>query len=102
MKINIDIPEENLKSMLLSATEFCGYWARTDANMTASLKGCLRVRVVEHLEGYVLNRAAIHKGLELCAAGSPHAFKLLLENNCDGPAADVILQYALFGELKFG
>jgi hypothetical protein len=107
VKIEIEIPDENISNMLSSAWCWCGYWACTYGNTDAT-RELVSVSVLRELEepgdehGYLLGPTNLKKGITLCAIQSPHCFKMLLENNCDGPSADVIVQYALFGKVRFG
>ena len=109
MKVEIDIPHEHLVNMLRSASGYCGYWCKSDLDLTRALEKNVRIRVTKDCREvvgddspYILDKEALSQGIAICALRSPKVFAALLENNCDGPTADVIVQYALFGKTRFG
>ncbi len=109
MKVEIEIPEENIRNMLLSAGRWCHYWCTSDFHLVEGLESNgVRLSILpelleeEDLSELVLNREALARGMVLCAKQAQGAFAALLENNSDGPTSDVLVQFALFGKLRFG
>lgn len=51
---------------------------------------------------HTLTLAKIKAGLTLMAKSHPSWFGDIVDNECDGPMADTLLQLALFGEVKYG
>lgn len=56
----------------------------------------------EDSERWLLDRAAMQRGLALMAQNHPHHFADFMEENDDANTGDVFLQLSLFGELVFG
>lgn len=51
---------------------------------------------------WILDRAAIDRGLQTLAAKYPHHFADILDENDDANTGDAFLQCCLFGELVYG
>lgn len=57
----------------------------------------------EHPDGkFILNLAAIHKGLSLLATQYPSSWSDFMNENEDAETGDIFLQLCLFGKLVFG
>lgn len=110
MWVPIEINEKNIENMLLSAQGWCHYWCCQPHDFAKALFKDVEVEVHSSLvepQGkrfYRLNRDLLLKGFTLAAEKAPHAFKALLADGygCDGPTSDVLVQYALFGDVLFG
>jgi hypothetical protein len=106
MRIDIDITEEQLKDLVITAVEggFTASWART-ARYSPSA-GTVTVDDGEHGPRKVSPRV-IARGLRLAAAAAPDeggwAFAAWLKDRIgDAIIADVILQFGVFGEVVYG
>ena len=51
---------------------------------------------------HTLCRSAIEDGITLMAINSPRHFNDFVDEGCDSTTADVLLQYSLFGEVRYG
>lgn len=52
-------------------------------------------------EEYRLDSEAIQKGLNLMREKAPYQYSLILREEDDAETSDTLLQYSLFGELRF-
>ncbi len=103
-KLVIKVEEKLLFDMLVSADNYVTYWCYLDQSLTAAVKKSARVLVHDPFEQpreQRLHRGKILDGLALIALENPKFLAKFLANDCDGPAADVIVQYALFQKVVF-
>lgn len=120
MKVEMEIPDQLIHDLLVTAQEHSGYWCY-DSNMSwKDESGEYKVCAVENREldqietctlwveeyndsmyGGTGERISLdlQKGLNLAAAHYP---QVLNENELDAETADIFLQLAAFGELVYG
>ena len=108
IKLTLEIDEKKLHNVLLSAGGWCHYWCNTDRYLTGALDSGVRVFLhddcieADNIREHTLTRKKLIDGLRICARDKPFIFGKFLESHCDGPQADVIVQLALFGKVRFG
>jgi hypothetical protein len=105
MKITITIPDAAIRSAILGAHS--RYWA---SGLTVHDSGSYSV--VERYESHsgpvkVTHRfgsVKIRRAIVLLSQDQPNfeSFGRLCDGCCDGPDGDLLIQYACFGELKYG
>lgn len=106
MRIEIDVTEEQLKDLVITAIEggITGMWAKISGYSPS--EGTVEVDDGESGTLKVSTRV-IARGLKLCAAAKPDeggwAFAAWLKDRIgDAIIADVILQFGVFGEVVYG
>jgi hypothetical protein len=110
--INVEVPRQLLSDLLCSAVESScgsGYWASFPSAKRDDDLNYLSVRVLEHeahKDGALrVNRdvdlMSMRNGLERLAAKHPKMYAQVLVDH-DAPAADAVLQMAVFGEIVYG
>jgi hypothetical protein len=62
----------------------------------------MRDKYGDSKEVYMLDRAAIQRGLELMAKDNPYQFNEFINENEDAITGTLLLQYALLGEQVYG
>lgn len=103
------LSENSLKDLFYSCATGSAYWTDTAVDFGYEsfvdkifAKG---VKVVDTEEDdkkkYVLDKEAIKKGVSLLALHSPSYFNDILAGDGDEVTADVLLQYCIFGEVKY-
>ena len=123
-KTEVEISEEAISSELCSAFEQgIYYWAE----IVDSHKPAKPYMIYDHPTAYThqypmrddgwvdlketedadaetvrLDRAAIVRGLELMASEFPHVFGRILDQNGDAETGDILVQLAVFGEVRYG
>lgn len=109
MKITLDIPDSHIVNAvhagLFSGRYGIGYWGVNRAWNFRTMRG----QVTEHMDErddtnhvhHALTPARLKAGAALLAKHCPEMFVRLVENNCDGPLGDNLLQLAIFGEIKY-
>lgn len=118
-EVGVSVAAQTIEDELCSALEGgSNYWYEIVAT-TPSLDrsqylhevpvrgGSLTFATLEHDEiggakTWVLDRAAIERGLVVIATKYPKHFADMLTENGDATTGDVLLQCCLFGELVFG
>ena len=129
MQINLDIPAARIANMMTSAIEsgdpvttaarggWCvsietksrkpinGKWWWADAGF---FEGGFNFEVVElddeitgHETRHHITSKDVAQGLTIMAQKFPHIFALILNDDTDGPCADIFLQCVVFGEEKY-
>lgn len=116
---SVAVPRERLEQALRNAwrSPLVGAWA-VDATVTSGSDaqvggrdvvgpvfggGAVTVRAEHEGGSFVLDRAALARGLAAMAAQYPRRFgDLLTDDRSDEQVADVLLQCCLFGRLVFG
>ena len=105
----IDIKRERVADILYSTAQGSGYWCKFvgDLGYEKTVSELLNGGVVE-LEDfedekarYTLTLAKVKKGFEVMAEKFPKCFADFLAEDDDAGTADVLLQCALFGEVKY-
>lgn len=89
MKIEIEIPDSVIAQTIRQA--HCGYWC-SHIGFSESRKSGYVVEA-ECKTKHKINQSTIKVGLSNLAKHDPYVFSKLLENDLDGPKADVVLQY---------
>ena len=129
MKLQLDIPEQKIASLLCTAFEGgVGYWARikryiTPENPYPYLEGSggIDKNVVGyadfplHADGavylediednnklYKLNLKSIRKGIAVMIKDYPTHFGDFMADNADAITGDVFVQCCIFGDVKYG
>lgn len=120
MEININIPEERIKDILITAIESPPgtHWCKlTDCNKAPSIDGQIKLGIYDsffHNNAgwmefrdetgvlHILNWHSIHKGLKIMAEKVPFHFGNFLNDAHDAITADIFLQCCLLGEIVYG
>lgn len=121
MKVTIDISPGRIADLIVGAVEGgSNYWCEGFHSVgpiantpdpwysTAEYyEKDFQIKVVEFTEGeepetHILNRESFLKGLQLMAEKSPNDFADFIGENDDAGTSDVFLQYATFGEIRYG
>lgn len=77
------------------------YWHH--CQLTPIVPGCaVRIRDTEEGKEYVLDRAAIDRGLVIMLKDYPRHFADFLGGNDDAETGDVFLQCCIFGKIIYG
>lgn len=95
--INITIADDVVGSVIESSIGAIYYWARDRA-----LDGGGYTITEYDGAAYRLDREKIARGLGLMAAQHPRHFCRVVDGSADHVTGDVLIQLALFGELKYG
>jgi len=113
MRITIELDSEKeilvmscVSSALASLTYGIGYWADVRDASPSNPAICF-VRERETSSGkpgqwLPLRRADIERGLARMALTAPKIFGRIFDDNGDAPAGDILIQYALLGEERYG
>jgi hypothetical protein len=105
MKIEIEISDKNIRDIISGAN--VAYWAGQTRDPKKQLwqpqKLTLRITDV-HDDGTTVTLKAedFRRGLEVIAAEYPHHLQSILDENWDSTTGDVLIQCAMFGEIKYG
>lgn len=113
LTIAVEVSKDILEGVLDSASRGSSYWADGieilgyESGVKKLLAGKeLKIKDSQAEKGdrinYTLTLGAIEKGLTLMAKKSPEVFGELVGENYDDNTGDVLIQYALFGELIYG
>jgi hypothetical protein len=103
VKITITIPDAAIRQAILGAHS--RYWAK---DLTVCADGSYRL--IEHMVTHDENqwvhhrfgKAKIAKAIEAMIMKHSTNLGRLADGCCDGPDGDLLIQYACFGELKYG
>ncbi len=105
MKITIEISDSELQHVIGGAN--ISYWAGRDQTWKRSTMALKLTDAYEQdfkperAEWKWLRRGAFRKGLAVIAKEYPHHLQSILEENYDSVTGDVLIQCALFGEIKY-
>ena len=122
MKLEIEISDEQIEELLVSAFEGgCNYWmaikcmynkidARKEPYMPSAImtvmseNGVLEIEVLEdkNKPRLMLTKFKLHDGLRIMANKHHQYFADILINDTDTTTADVFIQCALFGDIIYG
>jgi hypothetical protein len=99
MKITITIPNKHIRQAILGAHS--RYWCscltpRVDGSYSVKESGYDAEPAIR------FGKAKIARALDLIAANHIPLFARFAAGKNDGPDNDILLQYACFGELKYG
>lgn len=108
LELEIDFPDEALEYMedaIYTDHRYIGYWAETDRNEKGEITLFEHVEYEPNEEGgrHVLSEGWVARGLK-CLAEKPEPYYRLhelLQGEYDQESLDVLVQYAVFGELKY-
>lgn len=103
MKIAVNITIKRVVELIESNCS--AYWAKK-----FRWKGRPGFQIVEHDDGpeklHIVTPAKLQRGLELMAKAGPdeggHHFANMLTDSTDAWTGDALIQFAVFGELKYG
>lgn len=110
MHVRVEIDPEIVESCISSASasrDFgIGYWGESKT----SPRGSIYVRESMHALGRkdspgpwrLLTKQRIRYGLGRLAATAPQAFARFLSGECDATDGDLLIQWAVLGEVKYG
>lgn len=111
-KFEVEVPAENVRSVIESAvsssTYGCCYWADVVQGRSDRIRGAYRLREKETAPNgrpgpwLILDDEAIQRGLALMAVKTPGSLSLILKGDGDGPTGDLLIQFALLGEERYG
>lgn len=129
MKITLEIPDDRIINMMISAIDsgdpvtsahkggwcsgigYVGKFKETGENWYADPAFYARrfkLEIIEvddettgHETKHHVMRSDMIRGLGVMARKFPHIFSQVLEDNTDAPCADIFLQCILFGEEKY-
>ena len=109
MKAQIEIDDDKIKNLLISAFEGgANYWidfvevARGYGIYEAPFGAYVKVHPHDEEKGYLLTRKNMERGIQLMSEKYTHHFADLINENDDAITGDVFLQLCLFGELIYG
>jgi hypothetical protein len=104
MKVEVDIPDERIESALESGFRTgIRYWGRLEEEYEVpGLGRCFRILDLEREKSDAITEGCINRALVLMADVSPWQFGQLLEGNADAMTGNVLIQLALFGEVRYG
>lgn len=97
MKIEIEINDDRVRYLLLSAYTASSYWCRVEFGA----QGAPRAHDKYTNQEFVLNTTAIERGLSRMAVEAPNALAMILSGRQDGPCADIFMQCATHGGIVY-
>lgn len=102
MKIQIEIPDQNIDNAL--AAPHSRYWASEAGWDPKGRTGYVvdALAAVGEPRRYEFAADAIVRALQVMGEFGLAAFGHVCDDRADGPDGDTLLQYTVFGELKYG
>jgi hypothetical protein len=99
MKINIEVADKLIASQLTCAA--IGYWAKS---VSRDQKVPLYMELIEAETNrhFTIDEEALTEAIALMAEKAPTLLGQIMADNGDSISGDVLVQYATFGEHKYG
>jgi hypothetical protein len=100
MMINIEVSDKLILDAIGGAT--IGYWADVHSGEFSRLKCTITVVESETRKTFVCQRDKLILAVDIMAQKAPKHFAYLMTGNADADTGDLLIQYACFGEARYG